>query len=163
MHASEIAAVGRCRRYCSLGILSVPVLAAETGADIPKDTYYNDPLTRAERSGIAQEENVSPNDGRASVPNAQDEGVIPDAADKADRKAATETQEQNLQQDVNGGAKRRGENEADAILDESKKDFKVTKRGLEDCLKDWDPQTQMSKAEWEESCRTTLEYFPDGQ
>jgi hypothetical protein len=30
-------------------------------------------------------------------------------------------------------------------------------------MKDWDPQTQMSKAEWKESCRTTLEYFPDGQ
>ena len=80
--------------------------------------------------GIASEENVSPNDGRSSVPNAKDEGVIPDAADKADQKAATETQEQNLQKDVNSGAKRSGENEADAILDESKKDFKVSKRGL---------------------------------
>jgi hypothetical protein len=39
----------------------------------------------------------------------------------------------------------------------------VTKKGLADCLKDWDPQTQMSKSEWAESCRTTLEYFPDGQ
>ena len=97
----------------------------------PRNSYYNDPLTATERSGIAQEENVSPNDGRASVPNAKDEGVIPDAADKADQKAATETQEQNLQKDVNSGAKRSGESEADAILDESKKDFKVTKRGLE--------------------------------
>ena len=61
------------------------------------------------------------------------------------------------------GATKRGESEANAILDESKKDFKVTKKGLADCLKDWDPQTQMSKAEWAESCRTTLEYFPDGQ
>ena len=147
----------------ALGILSAPVLAAETAADVPKDSYYDDPLTATERSGIAQEENVSPNDGRASVPNAKDEGVIPDAADKADQKAATETQEQNLQKDVNSGAKRSGESEADAILDESKKDFKVTKRSLEDCLKDWDPQTQMSKTEWKESCRTTLEYFPDGQ
>jgi len=54
----------------ALGILSAPVLAAETAADVPKDSYYNDPLTATERSGIAQEENVSPNDGRASVPNA---------------------------------------------------------------------------------------------
>ncbi|HEY8246115.1 MAG TPA: hypothetical protein VIG38_02380 [Hyphomicrobium sp.] len=162
MHALKSPLLAVAAAIVSLGILSFPVLAAETGADIPKDTYYKDPLSASERSGIAQEENVSPNDGRASVPNAQDEGVIPDAADKADRKAATETEEENLQQDVNGGAKRRGENEADAILDESKKDFKVTKRGLEDCLKDWDPQTQMSKAEWKESCRTTLEYFPDG-
>ena len=58
---------------------------------------------------------------------------------------------------------KRGESEANAILDESKKDFKVTKKSLADCLKDWDPQTQMSKSEWAESCRTTLEYFPDGQ
>jgi hypothetical protein len=147
----------------ALGIFSASVGAAETAADVPKNTYHNDPLTATERSGIAEEENVSPNDGRASVPNAADEGVIPDAADKADREAAAETPEQNRKEDVDRGAVKRGESEADAILDESKKDFKVTKRGLEDCMKDWDPQTQMSKAEWKESCRTTLEYFPDGQ
>ena len=88
----------------AFGILSAPVGAAETAADVPKDSYYNDPLTATERSGIAQEENVSPNDGRASVPNAADDGVIPDAADKADRKAATETPEQNRKEDVDRGA-----------------------------------------------------------
>ena len=77
-------------------------------------------------------------------------------------KRRLETPAQNLQQDVDA-ARRAARDEADAILDESKKDFKVTKRGLGDCMKDWDPQTQMSKAEWEESCRTTLEYFPDGR
>ena len=46
-------------------------------------------------------------------------------------------------------------------MSEDKKDFKVSKRGLEDCLKDWDPQTQMSKEEWKESCRATLEYMPE--
>ena len=147
----------------ALGIFCAPVGAAETAAVVPKNSYYNDPLTATERSGIAEEENVSPNDGRASVPNAADDGVIPDAADKADSKAATETPEQNRKEDVDRSAVKRGESEADAILDESKKDFKVTERGLEDCMKDWDPQTQMSKAEWKESCRTTLEYFPDGQ
>jgi hypothetical protein len=147
----------------ALGIFNAPVSAAETAADVPKNSYYNDPLTATERSGIAQEENVSPNDGRASVPNAADDGVIPDAADKVDRNAATETPEQNREEDVDRGAAKSGEGEAEAILDESKKDFKVTERGLEDCMKDWDPQTQMSKAEWKESCRTTLEYFPDGQ
>ena len=113
----------------AFGILSAPVGAAETAADVPKDSYYNDPLTAAERSGIAQEENVSPNDGRASVPNAADDGVIPDAADKADRKAATETPEQNRKEDVDRGAVKGGESEADAILDESKKDFKVIQEG----------------------------------
>ncbi len=162
MYASKspllaLAAVAACV------IFSAPVSAAETAADVPKDAYYNDPLNAPERSGIAQEENVSPNDGRASVPNAADDGIIPDAADQADRNAVTETPAQNRQEDVDRGGAKSGENEAEAILDESKKDFKVTKRDLAGCIKDWDPQTQMSKAEWAESCRTTLEYFPDGQ
>jgi hypothetical protein len=135
----------------ALGILSAPVLAAETAADVPKDSYYNDPLTATERSGIAQEENVSPNDGRASVPNAADDGVIPDAAidQGKDAKAPVKSEP------------KKGESEAEVVLDDAKKNDKVTKQGLADCMKDWDPQTQMSKAEWKESCRTTLEYFPD--
>jgi hypothetical protein len=34
---------------------------------------------------------------------------------------------------------------------------------MSECLKQWDPQTQMSKQEWAESCRTTLEYYPEGK
>lgn len=147
----------------AIALYAVPALTAEKATDIPKDTYYKDPLTASERSGIASEENVSPNDDRQSLPTPQDEGVIPDAGDKADRDAAIETPAQNLKEDTDRSAAKRGESEANAILDESKKDFKVTKKGLADCLKEWDPQTQMSKAEWAESCRTTLEYFPDGQ
>ncbi len=147
----------------AIALYAVPALTAEKATDIPKGTYYKDPLTASERSGIASEENVSPNDDRQSLPTPQDEGVIPDAGDKADRDAAIETPAQNLKEDTDRSAEKRGESEADAILDESKKDFKVTKKGLADCLKDWDPQTQMSKSEWAESCRTTLEYFPDGQ
>jgi hypothetical protein len=147
----------------AIALYAVPALTAEKATDIPKDTYYKDPLTASERSGIASEENVSPNDDRQSLPTPQDEGVIPDAGDKADRGAAIETPAQNLKEDTDRSAAKRGESEANAILDESKKDFKVTKKGLADCLKDWDPQTQMSKSEWAESCRTTLEYFPDGQ
>lgn len=147
----------------AIALYAVPALTAEKATDIPKDTYYKDPLTASERSGIASEENVSPNDDRQSLPTPQDEGVIPDAGDKADRDAAIETPAQNLKEDTDRSAEKRGESEANAILDESKKDFKVTKKGLADCLKDWDPQTQMSKSEWAESCRTTLEYFPDWQ
>jgi hypothetical protein len=147
----------------AIALYAVPALTAEKATDIPKDTYYKDPLTASERSGIASEENVSPNDDRQSLPTPQDEGVIPDAGDKADRDAAIETPAQNLKEDTDRSAEKRGESEANAILDESKKDFKVTKKSLADCLKDWDPQTQMSKSEWAESCRTTLEYFPDGQ
>jgi hypothetical protein len=145
-----------------LATLGGATMAAETATDIPKNSYQ-DPLTASEQSGIAQEENVSPNDGRASLPPSQDEGVIPDAGDSADRSAATETLEQNDAEDVERGPKGANEDEAAAILDESKKDFKVTRKDLSGCLKDWDPQTQMSKEEWAESCRTTLEYFPDGQ
>ena len=147
----------------AIALYAVPALTAEKATDIPKDTYYKDPLTASERSGIASEENVSPNDDRQSLPTPQDEGVIPDAGDKADRDAAIETPAQNLKEDTDRSAEKHGESEANAILDESKKDFKVTKKGLADCLKDWDPQTEMSKSEWAESCRTTLEYFPDGQ
>lgn len=143
----------------ALGVFAMSASAQETGADIPKNSY-KDPLTATERSAIAEEENVSPNDGRLSVP--ADQGVIPDAGDKADRNAATETPAQNLQEDVNRGAKKGGESEADAILDESKKKFKVTEKDMANCMKDWDPQSQMSKSEWAESCRTTLEYFPEG-
>ena len=47
------------------------------------------------------------------------------------------------------------------ILDKSKKNDRVTGKDVSDCEKQWDPQTQMSKQEWAESCRTTLEYFPE--
>lgn len=142
-------------------MLAAPALAAENATDIPKNSYHDDPLTASERSGIAQEENVSPNDGKLSTPPPQDEGLIRDAGDGADGKEALETPAQNLKEDVPG--KKASKDEADAILDESKKNYKVTKKDLSGCLKDWDPQTQMSKQEWAESCRTTLEYFPDGQ
>ena len=147
----------------AIALYAVPALTAEKATDIPKDTYYNDPLTASERSGIASGRECLSQRRRQSLPTPQDEGVIPDAGDKADRDAAIETPAQNLKEDTDRSAEKRGESEANAILDESKKDFKVTKKDLADCLKDWDPQTQMSKEEWAESCRTTLEYFPDGQ
>jgi hypothetical protein len=142
----------------AFGILTAPVMAQETGADIPKNSYYKDPLTKAERNAIAEEEDVSPNDGSASVPAQQDQGVIPDAADKADS-----TNVGTPDAAKQGAQKKTAESEADIILDQSKKNDKVTKEDMANCMKDWDPQSQMSKAEWKESCRTTLEYFPDGQ
>jgi hypothetical protein len=30
-----------------------------------------------------------------------------------------------------------------------------------ECMKSWDPQTGMSKEEYEESCKRTLKYFPE--
>jgi hypothetical protein len=157
MYASRTPLLAVAAAIAAAGILSATVLAAESAAEIPKDSYYNDPLTATERSGIAQEENVSPSDGRASVPNASDDGVIPDAAIDQGSNAKLEDAAS-----AKSGPKR-GEDEADVVLDDAKKNDKVTKRGLGDCMKDWDPQTQMSKEEWKESCRTTLEYFPDGR
>lgn len=156
MYDSRTPLLAIAAAIAAAGILSATVLAAETAAEIPKDSYYNDPLTASERSGIAQEENVSPGDGRASVPNASDDGVIPDATiDQGDNAKLQDT-------DPVKSEPKKGEDEADVVLDDAKKNDKVTKRGLSDCMKDWDPQTQMSKAEWKESCRTSLEYFPDG-
>ena len=71
MYASRMPLLAVAAAIAAAGILSATVLAAETAAEIPKNSYYNDPLTATERSGIAQEENVSPSDGRASVPNAR--------------------------------------------------------------------------------------------
>lgn len=135
----------------AIAVLAISGAArAETAAQIPKDSYFNDPLTPDERSGIAQEESVTPNDGRPSVPNKADDGVIPDAAI-------------DTPSDEHAEVKKPGESEADVILEDSKKNHKVTKKDFESCMKDWGPQTQMTRSEWATSCRTTLEYFPDGQ
>ena len=138
----------------AVGILASPLAAQETGADIPKNSYYKDSLTSDERSAIAEEENVSPDDGTPSVPNRQDDGVIPDAAidQGKDTKQAAPADAKTAKK----------ESEAQIILDDAKKNDKVTSQDLANCMKDWDPQSQMSKSEWKESCRTTLEYFPEG-
>jgi hypothetical protein len=139
----------------AFGVLTGPVLAEQvTGSEIPKNSYYDDPLTQTERDAIASEENVSPNDGRPSTPDPADRGVIPTPADviPGDRSDA-------------GGDKPMvvAESEADKIIDDSKKSYPVTTGEMDKCMGDWDPQTQMSKEEWEQSCRSTLPYFPEGE
>ena len=47
-------------------------------------------------------------------------------------------------------------NEAEVILQDSKKSVPVTKQDFDNCMQAWSPQTQMSKSEWAASCRTTL-------
>jgi len=148
----------------AFGLLSGPVIAeeAKTGAEIPTDAYYGDKLTPSERAGISSEENVSPNDGKASVPPPQDQGVIPDAADpeRGDTTVAVPPDDA-LPGDVapkKGGS----EDEAEVIIKQSKEDFRVSKNELEKCINQWDAQSQLSKEEWAQSCRTTLQYFPEG-
>ncbi len=57
--------------------------------------------------------------------------------------------------------KQRAPNEAEVILRDSKKNDPETPREIEECMKQWGPQTQMSKEEWAASCRSTLKYFPE--
>jgi hypothetical protein len=167
MHTSSttrlLAAAGL---IAALGMFTGPVLAEEQvrGSEIPTDAYYGDKLTPSERSGIASEEDVSPNDGKASVPDPQDQGVIPDAADaeKGDTTVAVPPNDA-LPGDVDTKGSKSGESEADAILNESKKNFRVSDAELNKCISQWDPQTQMTKEEWEQSCRTTLQYDPEGE
>lgn len=130
---------------------------AETASEIPKNSYYDDPLTPSERSGIAQEESVTPNDGKPSVPNAADDGVIPDAT--IDQRAGATQGPAPTDESL----EKRSDDEADVVIEDSKRNLKVTKKDLASCMKDWGPQTQMTKEEWAASCRTTLEYFPDGE
>ena len=131
---------------------------AETGADIPKNSYYKDPLTKAERNAHRRGgERLSQR--RLTVrarPRTRASSPTPRTRPTAPTPRAPDA-------DQAGASEKKAESEADIILDQSKKNDKVTKQDMASCLKDWDPQTQMSKAEWTESCRTTLEYFPDGQ
>jgi hypothetical protein len=123
-------------------------------AEIAKNAYPNTTLTPTERGAIAEEEAVTPNDGRPSTPFPQDRGVIPDVDEPVtDGKSAA----------APAPAKpKAGESEAEVILNDAKKNDQVTRKEVSDCIGQWDPQTQMSKTEWANSCRTTLEYFPEG-
>ena len=108
-------------------------------AEIAKNAYPNTTLTPTERGAIA-------------FP--QDRGVIPDVDEPVtDGKSAA----------APAPAKpKAGESEAEVILNDAKKNDQVTRKEVSDCIGQWDPQTQMSKTEWANSCRTTLEYFPEG-
>jgi hypothetical protein len=41
------------------------------------------------------------------------------------------------------------------------KTYPETPAEVAECMKSWDPQTGMSKAEYEASCKRTLKYFPE--
>lgn len=149
----------------ALGGSNAPILAEEQvkGSEILTNAYHDDKLTPTEREGIASEESVTPDDGKASVPPPQDQAIIPDAADpeKGDTTVAAPS-DGALPGDTVGKGSKSAESEADVILDDSKKNFRVSENELERCLKQWDPQTQMTKEEWARSCRTTLQYYPEG-
>lgn len=53
--------------------------------------------------------------------------------------------------------------EAEKILQDSKKQDPETPKEIAECLSQWGPQTQMTKEEWAASCRSTLRYFPQSR
>jgi len=57
--------------------------------------------------------------------------------------------------------KQKAPNEAEVILQDSKKQDPETPKEIAECLKQWGPNTQMTKEEWAASCRRTLQYFPE--
>ena len=125
--------------------------AAAESTNVPTNAYYDSPLTADEKQAITEEEAVTPNDGKPSVPAPGLEGVIPDAAvPPPAAKANTDKPDS-----------KKPESEAEVILQDSKKNDPVTKNEFAECMKAWGPQTQMSKTEWAASCRTTLQYFPE--
>jgi len=56
---------------------------------------------------------------------------------------------------------KRAPSEAEQILRDSQKQDPETPKELDDCIKQWGPNTQMTKEEWATSCRSTLRYFPE--
>jgi hypothetical protein len=41
------------------------------------------------------------------------------------------------------------------------KTYPATPEEVAECMKTWDPATQMSREEYEKSCQQTLKYFPE--
>jgi len=57
--------------------------------------------------------------------------------------------------------KQKAPSEAEVILQDSKKQDSETPKEIAECMKQWGPNTQMTKEEWAASCRRTLRYFPE--
>lgn len=149
MHTSAAAsALALTAVLTALGTFAVPARAEST--NIPTNAYYGRALTADEQEAIRQEEAVTPNDGKTSVPPPGEEGTIPDAAVPAAAAKSDADKPQGKPQ-----------SEAEVILQDSKKVSPVTKKDFDECMQAWGPQTQMSKSEWAASCRTTLQYFPE--
>ncbi len=90
---------------------------------------------------------MSPNDGKRFGAAAARSGHHSRAADpeKGDTTVAVPSDDA-LPGDVD--TKGELESEAEVILDESKKNFRVTQERAERVHSQWDPQTQMTKEEW---------------
>ena len=134
----------------ALGFFAAPAAAEST--NVPTNAYYDRALTDDEKQAIQEEEAVTPNDGKPSVPAPAVQDIIPDA----------DVPQPTAKSDA-GQPQKKPQTEAEVILEDSKKVDPVTKQDFDNCMQAWSPQTQMSKSEWAASCRTTLSYFPEKQ
>jgi len=139
-------AIALAAALSALGTLAAPAFAEST--NVPTNSYYGRALGADEKDAIRQEEAVTPNDGKASVPPPGEEGTIPDAAAPGPKSSGAKPQQ-------------KPQTEAEVIIEDSKKVAPVTKKDFDECMQAWSPQTQMTKTEWAASCRTTLSYFPE--
>ncbi len=107
-----------------------------TTADIPDNIYSPDRISPQTRQAIAEEEAIRPNDGSQddAVADGHPGGTVP--------------------------SKSPPKNEAAQVLEDAKKDAPVTTADMDACLKAWDPQTQMTKSEWANSCRSSPKSVP---
>ncbi len=125
--------------YVSLSspLCAVVAAAVVLGVFAPPGLAQSGTEARQAQEAITEEEAVKPDDG------SQDSGVVeghPSGTTPADM--------------VPGG-------EAAKVLEDAQKDDTVTASDMKACMDDWDPGSEMTKAEWEQSCRSTLKYFPD--
>lgn len=79
----------------------------------------------------------------ATAPGMAEDPVVPGIVVAADEKAAPAP----------------AQDPTDPIL--QPKTYPATPEEIAECMKTWDPQTGMSKAEYEKSCQQTLKYFPE--
>lgn len=95
--------------------------------------------SQAVKGAVAEEEAVQPDDG------SQDKDVV-----EGHPSGTTPT-------DMMPGG------EAAEVLEDAQKDDTVTASDMKACMDQWDAGSEMTKAEWEQSCRSTLQYFPEKQ
>jgi hypothetical protein len=80
----------------------------------------------------------------ATAPGMADDPAVPGIVIAADEKPAPAAPAQDP---------------TDPIL--APKTYPTTPAEVAECMKTWDPATQMSREEYEKSCQQTLKYFPE--
>ena len=112
----------------------------------PSNSYYGDKLTADERAGIASEEDVSPDDGKASVPPSDLQGVIPDAADPR-RATRPSPSLPTMRCPATWTPRPRSRPRARPTSSSTmpRRTIPVSRKEFDECVNQWGPQTQMTK------------------